>query len=312
MSDEQPGDVRDTLSGLERRLREMEGELRSGAAEPGAETAAAGGGSAKGDSGGGDGGRRPSGLLIAGLGAAALLIVVVVAVIASSGSDTPNTSSGPSQIAIGAGVEESGAASALVKLGVVDAAGGNAAAQACGASAGAALIIVQPAPKTVGCDGLETLLTMTVSASGVAQRGGSRRCLRSGQVGAQLRRPARGLTRQRAARVLKARRAAAANAKASGASGAASINAQRRAAAVAGSNFDSANRLSLTKVRSAGGKCVAPTAATLRSGAYPLSVRVALLVRPDSASNANITEAEATLRKALSGAVPVEAAVASR
>ena len=312
MSDEQPGDVRDTLSGLEGRLREMEGELRSGAAGPGAETAAAGGGSAKGDSGGGDGGGRPSGLLIAGLGAAAVLIVVVVAVIASSGSDTPNTSSGPSQLAIGAGVEESGAASALVKFGAVDAAGGNAAAQACGGIAGAALVIVQPAPKTVGCDGLETLLTMTVSASGVAQRGGNRRCLRAGQVAAQLRRPARGLTRQRAARVLKARRAAAANAKASGASGAASINAQRRAAATAASNFDSANRLSLTKVRSAGGKCVAPTAATLRSGAYPLSVRVALLARPDSASNANITEAEAALRKALSGAVPVEAAVASR
>ena len=85
-----------------------------------------------------------------------------------------------------------------------------------------------------------------------------------------------------------------------------------RAAADAGSNFDSANRLSLTKVRSAGGKCIAPTAVTLRSGAYPLSVRVALLARPDSASHANITEAEATLRKALSGAVPVEAAVASR
>ncbi len=309
MSDEQPGDVRETLSGLERRLREMEGELRSGAVEPGAEAAAAGGGSAKGDSGSGDGRRRPPGILIAGLGAAAALIVVVVAVIASSGSDTPNTSSGPSQIAIGAGVEESGAASALVKLSAVDAAGGNAAAQACSANAGAALVIVQPAPKTVGCDGLETLLTMTVSASGVAQRGGSRRCLRAGQVAAQLRSPARSLTRQRAARVLKARRAAAANAKASGASGAASINAQRRAAAVAASNFDSANRLSLTKVRSAGGKCVAPTAVTLRSGAYPLSVRVALLARPDSASNANITEAEATLRKALSGAVPVEAAV---
>ena len=312
MSDEQPGDVRDTLSGLERRLREIEGELRSGAAEPEAKSAAAGGGSAKGGAGGDDGGRRPAGLLIAGLGAAALLIVVVVAVIASSGSDTPNTSSGPSQIAIGAGVEESGAASALVKLGAVDVAGGNAAAQACGANAGAALVIVQPAPKTVGCDGLQTLLTMTVSASGVAQRGGSRRCLRAGQVAAQLRRPARGLTRQRAARVLKARRAAAAKAKASGATGAASINAQRRAAAVAGGNFDSANRLSLTKVRSAGGKCVAPTAAALRSGAYPLSVRVALLARPESASTANVSEAEATLRKALSGAVPVEAAVVSR
>jgi hypothetical protein len=149
---------------------------------------------------------------------------------------------------------------------------------------------------------------MTVSATGVAQRGGNGRCLRSGQVAAQLRRPARGLTRQRAARVLKARRAAAAKAQARGASGAASINAQRRAAATAGSNFDSANRLTLTKVRNASGSCVAPTASALRSGAYPLSVRVALLARPDSASNANVTEAEATLRKALSGAVPVEAA----
>ena len=43
MSDEQPGDVRDTLSGLERRLREIEGDLRSGAAEPSAEKAAAAG-----------------------------------------------------------------------------------------------------------------------------------------------------------------------------------------------------------------------------------------------------------------------------
>ncbi len=150
---------------------------------------------------------------------------------------------------------------------------------------------------------------MSLSATAVAQRGGAKRCLRASQVAAQLRRPARGLTRQRAARVLKARRAAGAKAKASGTSGAAIINAQRRAAATAGSNFDAANRLSLTKVRGPSGKCVAPTAATLRSGAYPLSVRVALLARPDSASNANITEAEATLRKALSGAVPVEAAV---
>ena len=149
---------------------------------------------------------------------------------------------------------------------------------------------------------------MSLSATAVAQRGGAKRCLRASQVAAQLRRPARGLTRQRAARVLKARRAAASRAQASGASGAASINAQRRAAATAGSNFDAANRLSLTKVRNASGSCVAPTASDLRSGAYPLSLRVALLARPDSASNASVTEAEATLRKALSGAVPVEAA----
>jgi hypothetical protein len=309
MSDEQPGDVRDTLSGLERRLREIEGELRSGAAEPEAKSAAAGGGSAKGGAGGGDR-PRPSGLLIAALGAAALLIIVLVAVLTSSGGEAQNT--GPSQIVLGAGVAGSGAGAGIAKLSGTRAARGDASAEACAGSAGAALVIVQPAPKTVGCDGLEALLTMTVSASGVAQRGGSRRCLRAGQVAAQLRRPARGLTRQRAARVLKARRAAAAKAKASGATGAASINAQRRAAAVAGGNFDSANRLSLTKVRSAGGKCVAPTAAALRSGAYPLSVRVALLARTESASTANVSEAEATLRKALSGAVPVEAAVASR
>ena len=79
MSDEQPGDVRDTLSGLERRLREIEGDLRSGAAEPGAEKAAAAG-SGKDDSGSGGGdARRPSALLIAGLGAAALDLAYVAA-----------------------------------------------------------------------------------------------------------------------------------------------------------------------------------------------------------------------------------------
>jgi len=312
MSDEQPGDVRDTLSGLERRLREIEGDLRSGAAEPGAEKAAVGDSGKSGPGDGGGGRRRPSGLLVAGLGAAALLIVVLVAVLASSGGNSAGTSSGPSQIVLGAGVSESGAASALAKLGGVRAARGNAAAEACAGSAGAALVIVQPAPKTVGCDGLKELVTMTVSATGLAQPGGAKRCLRASQVAAQLRSPARGLTRRRAARVLTARRAAGAKAKASGASGAASINAQRRAAATAGSNFDSANRLSLTKVRSASGKCVAPSAAALRSGAYPLSLRVALLANPSSATNASVSATEETLRKALSGAVPVEAAVASR
>lgn len=311
MSDEQPGDVRDTLSGLERRLREIEGELRSGAAGSENETAAAGGSVEDGSGSRGGERRRPSGLLIAGLCAAALLIVVLVAVLASSGGSAQQSSAGSSEIVLGAGLSGNGAVAAVAKLGGVRAARGNAAAEACAGTAGAALVIVQPAPKTVGCDGLQTLLTMAVSATGVAQRGGSRRCLSAGQAAAQLRRPARGLTRQRAARVLKARRAAAAKAKAAGASGAASINAQRRAAAAAGSNFDSAKRLSLTKVRGAGGQCVAATAAALRSGAYPLSVRVALLARPDSASNANVTEAEAALRKALSGAVPVEAVAAS-
>ena len=311
MSDEQPGDVRDTLSGLERRLREMEGELRSGAAGPEPQTPAAGG-SGKNDSGGSDGRQRPSGLLIAGLGAAALLIVVLVVVLASSGGSAQQSSAGSSEIVLGAGLSGNGAVAAAAKLSGFRAARGNAAAEACAGTAGAALVIVQPAPKAVGCAGLEELLTMTVSATAVAQRGGRSRCLRASQVAAQLRRPARGLTRQRAARVLKARRAAAAKAQASGASAAASINAQRRGAAIAGSNFDAANRLSLTKVRNAGGSCVAPSAAALRSGAYPLSLRVALLARPDSASNASVSEAEAALRKALSGAVPVEAAVASR
>ncbi len=311
MSDEQPGDVRDTLSGLERRLREIEGDLRSGAAEPGAEKAAAAG-SGKDDPGSGGKRQRPSGLLIAGLGAGALLIVVLVAVLASSGGNSADTSSGPSQIVLGAGVSESGAASALAKLGGVRAARGNAAAEACSGSVGAALVIVQPAPKTVGCDGLKELVTMTVSATGLAQRGGAKRCLRASQVAAQLRSPARGLTRRRAARVLTARRAAGAKAQASGASGAASINAQRRAAAITGGNFDSANRLSLTKVRSASGKCVAPSTTALRSGAYPLSLRVALLANPASATNASVSAAEETLRKALSGSVPVEAAVTSR
>ena len=307
MNDEQPGDVRDTLSGLERRLREIEGDLRSGASGPEAQTPAADG-SGKAGSGGSGGRQRPSGLLIAGLCSAALLIVVLVAVLTSSGGSTESSSAGPSGIVLGAGLSGNREIAGVVKLSGARAARGNAAAEACAGTAGAALVIVQPEPKTVGCAGLTELLTMTVSATGVAQRGGNGRCLRSGQVAAQLRRPARGLTRQRAARVLKARRAAAAKAQARGASGAASINAQRRAAATAGSNFDSANRLTLTKVRNASGSCVAPTASALRSGAYPLSVRVALLARPDSASNANVTEAEATLRKALSGAVPVEAA----
>jgi hypothetical protein len=312
MSDEQPGDVRDTLSGLERRLREIEGDLRSGASGPEAQTPAVGG-TGKADSGGSGGGRqRPSGLLIAGLCSAALLIVVLVAVLASSGGSTQSSSAGPSEIVLGAGLSGNREVAGIAKLSGARAARGNAAAEACAGTAGAALVIVQPAPKTVGCAGLKELLTMTVSATGVAQPGGSGRCLRRGQVAAQLRRPARSLTRQRAARVLKARRAAAAKAQARGASGAASINAQRRAGATAGSNFDSANRLSLTKVRNASGSCVAPTASALRSGAYPLSVEVALLARPDSASNASVTEAEATLRKALSGAVPVEAAVPSR
>ncbi len=308
MSDEQPGDVRDTLSGLERRLREMEGDLRSGAAGPDAQTPGAGGSGKDGSGGSGGERQRPSGLLIAGFCSAALLIVVLVAVLASSGSSTQSSNAGSSEIVLGAGLSGNGEVAAIAKLSGVRAARGNAAAEACAGTAGAALVIVQPAPTTVGCAGLKELLTMTVSATGVAQRGGNRRCLRGGQVAAQLRRPARGLTRQRAARVLKARRAAAAKAQASGVSGAASINAQRRAAAIAGGNFDAANRLSLTKVRNTGGSCVAPTASALRSGAYPLSVRIALLARPDSASNASVSETEAALRKALSGAVPVEAA----
>ena len=64
--------------------------------------------------------------------------------------------------------------------------------------------------------------------------------------------------------------------------------------------------------RNATGACVAPSDVALGSGAYPLSLRVALLARPDSALNTNVTEAEAKLRIALSGAVPVEAAVAGR
>ena len=308
MSDEQPGDVRDTLSGLERRLREMEGDLRSGAGEPGTQTTAAGGTGKDGPGGGGGGRPRLSGLLIAGVGAAALLIVVLVAVLASSGGSSAGTSSGPSEIVLGAGVSESGAASALAKLGGVRAARGNAAAEACAGSAGAALVIVQPAPKTVGCAGLKELVTMTVSATGLAQRGGAKRCLRASQVTAQLRRPG-ALTRQRAARVLKARRAAAAKAIAGGSSKAAAVNAERRGAAIAASNFDSARKLTLAKVRGASGRCVAPTAGSLRDGTYPLSVRVSLLARPGSTSNPAVIEAESTLRKALSGAVPVEAAV---
>ncbi len=308
MSDEQPGDVRDTLSGLERRLREIEGDLRSGAAEPGAEKAAAAG-SGKDDSGSRGGRQRPSGLLIAGLCSAALLIVVLVAVLTSSGDGAESSSAGPSEIVLGAGLSGSGEVAGLAKLSGVRAARGNAAAEACAGTAGAALVIVQPASNTVGCDGLKELVTMSLSATAVAQRGGAKRCLRASQVAAQLRRPARGLTRQRAARVLKARRAAGAKAKASGASGEASINAQRRAAATAGSNFDAANRLSLTKVRGASGKCIAPSTAALRSGAYPLSLRVALLANPASATNASVSAAETALRKALSGAVPVEAAV---
>ncbi len=311
MSDEQPGDVRDTLSGLERRLREIEGDLRSGAAEPGAEKAAAGD-SGKDDPGSGGERRRPSGLLIAGLCSAALLTVVLVAVLTSSGGGAESSSAGPSEIVLGAGLAGNREVAGVAKLSGVRAARGNAATEACAGTAGAALVIVQPASKTVGCDGLKELVTMSLSATAVAQRGGAKRCLRASQVAAQLRRPARGLTRQRAARVLTARRAAASKAQARGASAAASINAQRRAAATAGSNFDAANRLSLTKVRNASGSCVAPTAPALRSGAYPLGLRVALLANPASATNASVSAAETALRKALSGAVPVEAAVRSR
>ena len=312
MSDEQPGDVRDTLSGLERRLREIEGDLRSGAAEPGAEKAAAAGSEKNGPGDGGGARRRPSGLLIAGLCSAALLIVVLVAVLTSAGDGAESSSAGPSEIVLGAGLAGNREVAGIAKLSGARAARGNAAAEACAGTAGAALVIVQPASNTVGCDGLKELVTMSLSATAVAQRGGAKRCLRASQVAAQLRRPARGLTRQRAARVLKARRAAASKAQASGASAAASINAQRRAAATAGSNFDAANRLSLTKVRGASGKCVAPSTAALRSGAYPLSLRVALLANPASATNASVSAAETALRKALSGSVPVEAAVTSR
>ncbi len=310
MSDEQPGDVRDTLTGLERRLRDIEADLRSGAAGPGAEAAAAG--NVGSDTAAGDGRRRPSGLLIAGLGAAAVLIVVLIVVLARAGASTPNRGGTSSEIALGGGVAGNESALGIAKLPGIRAARGDAAAEACSGIADAALIVIQPTPKTVGCDGLTELLTMTLSATAVAERAGGRRCLRVSQVAAQLRRPARALTRQRAARVLKARRAAAAKAAARAASGAASINAQRRAAATAGSNFDSSQRLSLTKVASADGSCVAPTAATLRSGAYPLSLRIALLARPGSASDAAVIETEATLRKALSGAVPIEAAVRGR
>ena len=304
MSDEQPGDVRDTLSGLERRLREMEGDLRSGAAKP--EAATGGPGGAKRDD---RERRRPSGLLIGGLGAAALLIIVLIAVLSSSGSGTKSSGSGPSQIALGAGLSGSDAALGVAKLSGVRAASGDAAAEACAGTAGAALVIVQPAPKSVGCAGLQELATMTVSATAVAQRGGARGCLRSGQVAAQLRRPPGRLTRKRAVAVLKARRASAANTAASNASKAASLQAERRAAANAGNVFDAANNLSLVKVRNAAGKCIAPTAATLRSGTYPLSVRISLLARPDSATSPTVSAVDSTLRKALSGAVPVEAAV---
>ncbi|MEI6792458.1 MAG: hypothetical protein WCK97_04395 [Actinomycetes bacterium] len=308
MSDEQPGDVRDTLSGLEQRLREIEGDLRSGAAEP---KAAAG----NQDSGGpGNNGprKRPSGLLTAGLGAAAVLALVLIAVIASSSGNAPNSTAGSSQLVLAAGVANSDGALVISKLSGVRAARGDAAAEACAGTAGAALVIVQPAPRTVGCAGLQQLLTMTVSATAIAERGGSRRCLSAAQVTSRLRRPASRLTRQRASHVLKARQDAAMKAKTAGASAAASLNAQRRAAAVSGAKFDSVNHLSLAKVRNATGACVAPSDVALRSGAYPLSLRVALLARPDSALNANVTEAEAKLRIALSGAVPVEAAVAGR
>ena len=192
MSDEQPGDVRDTLSGLERRLREIEGDLRSGAAEPGAEKAAAAG-SGKDDPGSGGGRQRPSGLLIAGLCSAALLIVVLVVVLTSSGDGAESSSAGPSEIVLGAGLAGNREVAGVAKLSGARAARGNAAAEACAGTAGAALVIVHPASKTVGCDGLKELVTMSLSATAVAQRGGAKRCLRASQVAAQLRRPARSL-----------------------------------------------------------------------------------------------------------------------
>jgi len=314
MADDQPGDVRDTLSELERRLRELEGDLRSGGSQQGAEAPATDPPMANADASavGGDGTRHPSGTLIAAIATAALLAAVLIVILVSSGSDTPSTAPGASQIAIGAGLDGSDPAEGLAKLDGVRGARGDAAAEACVGTAAAALVIVQPKPTTVGCAGLQTLLTLTVSATRLAERGGRQRCLRASQVAAQSSGPSNGLSHQRAARIDAAAGQATAAAAARKSSPAASIGAQRAAAAKAGSKFDRSHRLSLAEIRDASGSCIAPTAATLRSGSYPLSLRIALLARPDSASSANVKAASQALRKVLNGPVPVSAVVRGR
>ncbi len=323
MADDQPGDVRDTLSELERKLRELEGDLRGGGAQAdagGQGGAGAGdgsddadslaGGSGDGDSlagGSGDGSRLP--WLITAL-SALLLATVLIVVIATRG-DPADSAGQPvaSGLAVAPAVAGSEAAVAIAKLGGVRAARGDAAAEACVGTAAAALVVVRPQPTTVGCAGLQEVLAVTVNATALAQRGGARSCLAARRIAARARGANNSLTRRRAEAQATAAAKAAARAKAADSDNATLIRAQRSAQARAGANFDRNHRLRLAAARDRSGDCVAPLGAALRDGRYPLSERIALLARPDSLADGQLQTAIKALRKAFGGAVPVEVAV---
>ncbi len=330
MADDQPGDVRDTLSELERKLRELEGDLRGGAgagagvqagagagvqAGAGAQgQAGAGAGAGDGSGGadspaGGSGGGSRLPWLITAL-SALLLATVLIVVIATRGDPADSASqAAASGLAVAPAVAGSEAAVAIAKLGGVRAARGDAAAEACVGTAAAALVIVRPQPTTVGCAGLQEVLAVTVNATALAQRGGARSCLAARRIAARVRGANNSLTRRRAEAQATAATKASARAKAADSDSATLIRAQRSAQARAGTNFDRNHRLRLAAARDRSGDCVAPLGAALRDGRYPLSERIALLARPDSLADGQLQTAIKALRKAFGGAVPVEVAV---
>ncbi|MSX02682.1 MAG: hypothetical protein F2813_05925 [Actinobacteria bacterium] len=310
MADDQPGDVRDTLSAIEQRLREFEGDLRSGSQQQESGAGGADDAPEKASSSG----TRPPVWLLASIAGGALLVVALIALLASSGGQTQSGDGAPAELAVAPAADGGALGDALAAIKGSRPARGDAAAEACVGTAAAALVVVQPRSRSVGCAGLQPVLTVTTAATGVAARTGasSRQCLRASQVAAQLRRAPTALTETRAAQSRKAAAAAAERARSRGATAAAVLAAQRSAAARAGARFDSKRGLRLAAVRNRSGRCTAPTAANLHSGAYPLAVRVQLLARPAEASGSDVMAAAATLRKALGGAVPVEAAVSRR
>jgi len=307
MPDDQPGDPRDTLSAIERRLRELETNLRSGASKVDERAEAA----TPQQQPPTEGTRlsRAGVLAIAG-GLIVVVAAVVVALLVGSGGDSAKGGASQEQLALSSGLASGDLARALTTLKGARPARGDAAAEVCVASAAAALVIVQPKQRTVGCDGLETLLTVSASASGVAaSSSGARPCARASKVSKLQRRRPGQLTSRRARQSARAAAAAARSAQARGASPAATIAARRSAAARAGARFDLGRRLRLIAVRDSSRRCIAPTNANLRSGRYPLTLRVALLARSDSASSPAVQAAIQQLRKALGGAVPVTAVV---
>ncbi len=307
MPDDQPGDARDTLSAIERRLRDLESNLRSGASkvdEPSSPATSQQSAPAEGPK------LSRAGALAIAAGLVAVIAAVAIALLVDSGANTPSGGASQEQIALSTGLGSSDVARVLTTLKGARPARGDAAAEVCVASAAAALVIVQPKQRTVGCDGLETLLTVSAAASGVAAAdSGSRPCTRASKVDRLQRRRASKSTRKRASQSAAAADGAKRGAEARGASPAATIAAQRSAAARAGSRFDAKRQLRLIAVRDASRRCIAPTAANLRSGRYPLTLRIALLARSDSSSSPAVEAAAEQLRKALGGAVPVEAVV---